>query len=235
MTGPPFFASRGRACLGPPVTTGITRGQYLEKVLETQTGSSGQTCNDLFQVMQELRPPFVLWENVPEIVEGSNGSNISWFVTRSRGIGYEVAFRVLISSDFLMPQARRRTFGICADVEQANLTSKDTHLMVESMMQLVESIGRNCRDKMLPLDGFLLKPNDKYLLAELARLESVKEKGLEDSQQTTWRPALLDLCRKAGVDLDTVALPAELEDSKGIRSLCKRQRRRRHGNARCLQ
>ncbi len=86
---------------------------------------------------------------------------------------------------------------------------------------MVQSMGS--RAKMLPLEHFLLAADDKYLAKQTARMLAVKEKDLEKVEKS-WRPALLDMCRRKGVDFDALALPKRLENATGLRVLCERQR-----------
>jgi site-specific DNA-cytosine methylase len=149
--------------------------------------------------MSVHRPPVVLWENVPELMEAAGGSNLNYFSEAVVTMGYELAVRIWNAADYWMPQARRRCFGVCVHADQAGLGRSDAKMMCESIMQLAGSLGD--RSHVLSLDEILLDEDDSYLANEYARLLLAKEKGLEatEAEDMTWRSVFLDMCRrKAG-------------------------------------
>jgi site-specific DNA-cytosine methylase len=173
--------------------------------------------------MGKHRIPFVLFENVPELVEAAGGNNIQYFVSAVRALGYECAYRIFEATQFGIPQKRRRTFGICAEVEHSGLSHDECQLMCERMMQLVESLTDS--SDIVPLSSFLLHESDQYLKAELQRLLELREKGLEKEDMSSWRNSLLDLCRQKGVDFEKLELPAGMASAPGIQGLRKREKK----------
>ncbi len=89
------------------------------------------------------------------------------------------------------------------------------------MLQMVQRMGS--RSKMQTLDKLLLPPDSDYLKKETQRMLAVKEKDLEKTEKS-WRPALLEMCRRKGVDFETLALPKRLKNAVGLKVLCERQR-----------
>ena len=204
---------------------GVSREDYLTNLLKAKPGSSSETFAGLLQVMAQHKPPYVSFENVPELAEGAGGSNMNYFIEAARALGYELAYRVLCATDYFMPQKRNRVFGICGEVESSGLLPKETQLLLEGMMQLVESMM--CKpEEVLPLETFLLPGGDPYLQAEMDRQTAVREKSVEKpDMQFGWRNTLLDMCRKKGFNMNTLALPKHLESAQGILSLCRREAR----------
>ena len=54
------------------------------------------------------KPPFILLENVPDLAEGSGGSNLQFIVDSFAELGYVLAWRVLNSVNYGVPQRRRQ-------------------------------------------------------------------------------------------------------------------------------
>ncbi len=120
----------------------MTRGEYVASLLESRTGSSGQTCSDLLELLHVQRPPFLVWENVPELMEASNGANLNFFTEAVQALGYEVGCRLLVATDYFIPQSRRRVFGICLDVEQSGLSQEEAKDTVEGWAGFAVCPGR---------------------------------------------------------------------------------------------
>ncbi len=132
-------------------------------------------------------------------MEAADGSNMTYFTTVSERLGYQVAVRIFKAIDFYMPQSRRRAFGICADVEQSETTPEEVKIMLESMMQLAESMAN--KSKMFSVESLLLKPGDPYLCSETRRLQEVRDKNLEasDPADMEWRPLLSEMCKRKAI------------------------------------
>ena len=62
------------------------------------------------RVCSEILPRWILWENVEGCVKGKAIADFRKFVGRIVGCGYDVAWRVIDSSAYGIPQARRRVW-----------------------------------------------------------------------------------------------------------------------------
>jgi site-specific DNA-cytosine methylase len=224
----PFIVHIGFSCKNisklfclPP---GMTREQYTHKIFAEHTGSTGTTYGSVVQFAAQKRPPMLLLENVPELIESNGGDNIAQLVLTFNRLGYAVSYKVLSADKFPVPQKRRRSFVICMDIEAAGVSQEDGLLITESMFQTVHSWAFA---EPMKLEEFLLKPSDPYLKSQVNRLQKVQldreAKGDATSLDVKWRGVLSDMMRKSGFAASSLELPTELAKSKMIQTLPERE------------
>jgi len=61
---------------------------------------------------EQLKPRWLVWENVPGVLSSNGGRDFATFLTAMGKIGYGFAYRVLDAQYFGVPQRRRRVFVI---------------------------------------------------------------------------------------------------------------------------
>jgi DNA (cytosine-5)-methyltransferase 1 len=69
---------------------------------------------EMVRVTDELRPRFLVWENVPGLLSSDSGRDFARVLRGLADIGYFGAWRVLDARHFGVPQRRRRVFGVFA-------------------------------------------------------------------------------------------------------------------------
>src|SRR5205807_2521870 len=75
------------------------------------SGISGQNSRlvwEVFRLIEQRLPRFVLFENVPFMLKLHRGKAISRIVTRLERLGYHWAYRVVDAQAFGVPQRRPR-------------------------------------------------------------------------------------------------------------------------------
>jgi len=66
-------------------------------------------------IVDQFRPEWLVWENVPGVLSSSGGRDFGAFLGGLAELGYEFAYRVLDAQYFGVPQRRRRVFVVgCA-------------------------------------------------------------------------------------------------------------------------
>ena len=61
---------------------------------------------------EQLKPRWLVWENVPGVLSSNGGRDFATFLTAMGKIGYGFAYRVLDAQHFGVPQRRRRVFVV---------------------------------------------------------------------------------------------------------------------------
>lgn len=61
---------------------------------------------------EQLKPKWLVWENVPGVLSSNGGRDFATFLTAMGEIGYGFAYRVLDAQYFGVPQRRRRVFVV---------------------------------------------------------------------------------------------------------------------------
>ena len=70
----------------------------------------GQLAIFFFEIINVLRPKWVVWENVPRVLSINGGRDFGALVTKLGQCGYGWSYRVLDAQYFGVPQRRRRVF-----------------------------------------------------------------------------------------------------------------------------
>jgi DNA (cytosine-5)-methyltransferase 1 len=150
-------------CGGPPCqgfsVGGIRDGNDLRNQLPYR----------YIDVVELVRPPFVLLENVEGMARRfvSKPGNVEvpfveWARSRLGELGYDAHFEILDASDFGVPQVRRRVFlfGVAKDLcEKSGLTAKDLFVSLHRNRSLFRThLGLperqiTVRDAIADLDG----------------------------------------------------------------------------------
>lgn len=69
---------------------------------------------EMVRIVNELRPAFLVWENVPGLLSSNNGRDFTAVLMALDGIGYHGAWTMLDAQFFGVAQRRRRVFGVFA-------------------------------------------------------------------------------------------------------------------------
>lgn len=77
-------------------------------------GSRSGLFYELTRITHELKPAFVVWENVPGLYSSRSGHDFLAILVEFRRIGYSGAWRTLNAQYFGVAQRRRRCFGVFA-------------------------------------------------------------------------------------------------------------------------
>ena len=72
----------------------------------------GQLAIRFIELLEQIRPRWVVWENVPGVLSSNGGRDFGAFLARLGQCGYGFAYRVLDARHFGVPQRRRRVFVV---------------------------------------------------------------------------------------------------------------------------
>jgi DNA (cytosine-5)-methyltransferase 1 len=72
----------------------------------------GQLAIRFTRILNRTRPRWLVWENVPGVLQSSGGQDFAAFLTSLGKCGYGIAYRVLDAQYFGVPQRRRRLFVV---------------------------------------------------------------------------------------------------------------------------
>ena len=78
---------------------------------EGMGGASG-LVHEYFRLLDEVRPRWFVWENVPGAFSSHRGKDFESILGAWNQLGYHVAWRVLDAQYFGVPQRRRRIFAV---------------------------------------------------------------------------------------------------------------------------
>jgi DNA (cytosine-5)-methyltransferase 1 len=75
-------------------------------------GARGNLTLEYLKLARRLRPPWLVWENVPGVLSIDGGRTFGTFLGGLAELGYGFAYRVLDAQYFGVPQRRRRVFVV---------------------------------------------------------------------------------------------------------------------------
>ena len=75
----------------------------------------GNLFNELLRILEAKRPAAYLFENVDNLLKHDNGQTIAVIERELRNLGYTYAHKVLVASDYGVPQQRKRIFIVGFD------------------------------------------------------------------------------------------------------------------------
>lgn len=81
------------------------------------SGDRSGLVDHVFRLVESLRVPYVLLENVPFMLQLDRGEAMNYLVRRFEGLGYRWAYRVVDTRSFGLPQRRRRVCFLASLVD----------------------------------------------------------------------------------------------------------------------
>ena len=96
---------------------------------------------EYLKFVEVLRPKVILIENVRGIFSRNNGFAKSKIERLINDLGYNVSSKVLLASDFGVPQYRQRAFFVCIDKQYKNIFFDFNNLKKKPKVTVKESIG----------------------------------------------------------------------------------------------
>lgn len=76
------------------------------------SGSRSSLMYETLRIVEDIKPKFVVWENVKNLISKTHKHNFDEYIRRMEQLGYESYWQVLNSKDYGIPQNRERVFTI---------------------------------------------------------------------------------------------------------------------------
>ena len=121
------------------------------------SGTRSSLMYETIRIVGKLRPKYVIWENVKNVISKKHKHNFDNYINRMNELGYTSYYQVLNAKDYGIPQNRERVFtvSIRKDIDSGyNFPNKKT--LEKNLQELLES---NVEEKY-----FLSEKGVKYVL-----------------------------------------------------------------------
>ena len=76
------------------------------------SGTRSSLMYETIRIVQKLKPKYVIWENVKNVISKKHIHNFSNYIDRMSELGYSSYYQVLNAKDYGIPQNRERVFTI---------------------------------------------------------------------------------------------------------------------------
>jgi site-specific DNA-cytosine methylase len=186
------------------------RTRILKNILEKGGGTTGNTCQGMLAFIKAHAPPFLIWENVPAILEKGQERNHAYLLKAFHEAGYASATGSANSIEFHLPQIRRRAYGVIVHVGKSGLGLTEASKLAEKILKTKESMA--CVEP-VSIEKFLLEPGDDYLKKQLVILKAARPKTMRkeaSGKKLLWRKALKAICKSRGILYKKLKLPTRI-------------------------
>ena len=79
---------------------------------DKDSGTRSSLMYETLRVVEKLRPKYVIWENVKNLLSNKHRHNFDSYLENMRKLGYVSSFQVLNAKDYGIPQNRERVFTV---------------------------------------------------------------------------------------------------------------------------
>jgi len=76
------------------------------------SGTRSSLMYETIRIVEKLKPKYVIWENVKNIISKKHKHNFDNYIERMKELGYKNYYQVLNAKDYGIPQNRERVFTI---------------------------------------------------------------------------------------------------------------------------
>ena len=106
---------------------------------------------EIARIARVKRPKYLLLENVPGLLSHDGGRTFATILGTLSELGYDVAWQVLNSADFGVPQSRKRVFLVCCLGEEC--TGEILSFTDANPKTIVQKLGGRQGDRVYDQDG----------------------------------------------------------------------------------
>jgi DNA (cytosine-5)-methyltransferase 1 len=168
--------------------------------------------NKLYQsfvaFVKHFQPKAFLMENVPNIISMGKGAVKDAIITEFEELGYTVTYKILLASDFGVPQNRKRAFfiGLQNDIT-FSFPSKKTLEKINSFNAISD----------LPEDS--VEDNTPYVLNSLSTYQTIMRKkstGIYNHQITNHKEKTVGIIALVPDGGNYKSLPKELQQTRNV-------------------
>ena len=106
---------------------------------------------EIARIARVKRPKYLLLENVPGLLSHDSGRTFATILGTLSELGYDVAWQVLNSADFGVPQSRKRVFLVCCLGEEC--TGEILSFTDSNPKTIVQKLGGRQGDRIYGQEG----------------------------------------------------------------------------------
>ena len=126
------------------------------------SGTRSSLMYETIRIVEQVRPKYVLWENVKNILSTKHKHNFDSYIETMNALGYNSYYQVLNAKDYGIPQNRERvyTISIRKDIDKNKFTFPEKEELKLRLKDMLEN-----------------EVNEKYYLSEIAMRKLKRHKN----------------------------------------------------------
>ena len=179
-------------------------------------GSRSGLFFEVARILQELKPQWFVFENVPGLLSANEGRDIATVLDTLGNLGYTVDINLADSQNFSVPQRRRRIFLVCHHVD--HLRRMKTAASVRTIGQciseiLLSALAEACAASNIGLRGLdLPKYASEGGLRKRMKLLGLTTEGDWRALLANWDARSLSFLEEQN-DLDSLSIKEQMRES----------------------
>ncbi len=101
------------------------------------SGTRSSLMFETIRIVDKIRPKYVLWENVKNILSKKHKHNFDKYLSRMESLGYHNYYQVLNAKDYGIPQNRERIFVLSClnDIEYQFPQTQELYISLKSLLE----------------------------------------------------------------------------------------------------
>ena len=109
----------------------------LGKGGDKDSGTRSSLMYETLRIVEKLKPKYVIWENVKNLLSKKHRHNFDAYLDAMRGLGYTNYYQVLNAKDYGIPQNRERVFtvSILGDTEYAFPEKQELTVRLKDLLE----------------------------------------------------------------------------------------------------
>jgi len=106
------------------------------------SGTRSSLMYETIRIVEKLKPKYVIWENVKNVISKKHKHNFDNYVNRMSELGYNSYYQVLNAKDYGIPQNRERVFTV--SIRKDVLVYDDYNSNVRKDQDTIGTLTTNC-------------------------------------------------------------------------------------------
>lgn len=210
----PFLLAAGFSC---KTLSGLNvhRSEMSAACLTAKKGSTGKTFADLVEYCRTHRPPVLVLENVPEILNEGTG-NLSAMRSYFDDMGYSMAHALVQAEQQGGSCVRRRAYFVVLNRTVFGFSGEVASAVLSQIMLI---LGKIKVDPVQSVSQLVLPSDHELVQAELAEMQNNGSQAAGDSK---WPDQHMQHMLDAGVSFSSLKLPDEVRASPWYQAMPQR-------------
>ena len=130
------------------------------------SGTRSSLMYETLRIVEKLKPKYVIWENVKNIISKKHIHNFNNYINRMSELGYKSFYKVLNAKDYGIPQNRERVFTISILGDQNFEFPPEQELKLKLKDMLEDEVDEKYYLSKKAIEGRLTTNYQKYKLNE---------------------------------------------------------------------